>query len=53
MSRVTTANRCAQEILVLLADRTVVVICQKAQSHPGQHRGPVTWPLRAVPPPRR
>lgn len=52
MSRVTTANRCAQEIAVLLAGRTVVVICQKAQSHPGQHRGPVTWPGRPAAPMR-
>jgi hypothetical protein len=31
--------------------RPVMVVCQKADSHPGPHSGPVKWPSRAAVPP--
>jgi hypothetical protein len=49
--RPTSANRCFQQVPVLLAGRTETVVCQKAQGHKGDHRGPLAWPVRAATPP--
>lgn len=48
MARPTTANRCSQETTAIVGNQPVLVVCQKAEAHKGEHQGPVKWRSRGA-----
>ena len=53
MSRVTSANRCAQIVPGSVAGKPVTLTCTKAEAHKGDHKGAATWAQKCPPTPRR